>query len=256
MARRKKHKHIIGTVIVLGCSAILLGFLVFFDSDPEQKTIKSDDGVFSVSGDFPASIFPNAIRDAGASKRAWTAVVGDVYAVNPDGVQLPQFVDVRMTADGRSAERAYAIAYFDQTRGYWVPLVTRHDTVLDRFEARANHFSHWALVQQPSVTIVGVDLNAFFAEALRAVPTGANAYRVDLAYATVAGDYVLHTSAIKANRCKEQETVREEEIITTHESPAPILVGDLELAGSIRAVVTWSVGTGCADLVPELSTAP
>lgn len=256
MARRKKHKHIIGTAIVLGCSAILLGFLIFFDSDPEQRTIQSDDGVFAVSGDFPASIFPNILRDAGASKRAWTAVVGDVYIVNPDGVQLPQFVDVRMLADQRSSERAYAIAYFDQTRGYWTPLVTRHDIVLDTFEARTNHFSHWALVQQPTVVIVGVDLDTFFDEALRAVPPGANAYRIDLAYATVAGDYVLHTPAIKANHCQGAKTVREEEVITMHEASAPILIGDLELEGSIRAVVTWGVGTGCADLLPEISTAP
>ncbi|OGL71376.1 hypothetical protein A3C17_04405 [Candidatus Uhrbacteria bacterium RIFCSPHIGHO2_02_FULL_53_13] len=256
MARTKKHKHIIGTTIVLGCVVILLGFLVFFDSDPEQQTIQSDDGVFSLFGDFPSSLSVSIVRDAGASTQSWTAIVGDVYVVNPDGVQLPQFVDVRMRADGRSPERTYAIAYFDSERGYWTPLVTRHDTTLDQFSARTNHFSHWALVQQPAVTIVGVDMDAFLDEALRAAPPGATAYRVDVAYATVDGDYVLHTSAAATGRCAESATMVEQEMITSRETSAPILVGDVELQGIIRAIVTWNVGTGCADLVSKISTTP
>ena len=109
MAKKQKPKRIVSTVLVLGSVALLMGVLLFFDTNPEEEVIRSDDGVFEIDGNFPASIFVSVATDEGASAKSWTAVVGDVYVVNPDGVKLPELATLRLSAEDRSLDQDYAI---------------------------------------------------------------------------------------------------------------------------------------------------
>ncbi len=249
MVRAAKQKRVIGMVLVLGSTAMILGFLFFFDTRPERAIARSDDGLFEIEGDVPSSLFINIARDATASQKPWTAVVGSVYAVNPDGVELPAPVTVRLSAEDRAPTRTYAIGSFDAERGFWVPSDTRRDEKRDVFETRTRHFSQWALLQQPSVTLLGGEIDALVEDALRTVPPGANSYRVDTAYATVNGDFLLFEEGVRRGQCEGADTVREERVVTSLDGSATLVVDGVEIKGDVRAVVTWDVGTGCADLV-------
>ncbi len=249
MAKKQKPKRIVSTVLVLGSVALLLGVLLFFDTNPEEEVIRSDDGVFEINGNFPASIFVSVSRDEGKSDQAWTAVVGDVYVVNPDGVQLPELATLRISADERSPDKEYAIGFYDTVRNMWMPMPTQRDSVRDVFEAQTDHFSHWSLLQMPTMTILGADADALMDEALSSKPTGANAYRLDIAYATVAGDYVLFEPGASIGSCEDVRAVKEDTVITSAEKPSELIINDAKIDGYLRAIVTWTVGSGCADLV-------
>ncbi|MBI2476588.1 hypothetical protein HYV72_00280, partial [Candidatus Uhrbacteria bacterium] len=50
-------------------------------------------------------------------------------------------------------------------------------------------------------------------------------------------------------QCEGADTVREERVVTSLDGSATLVVDGVEIKGDVRAVVTWDVGTGCADLV-------
>ncbi len=249
MAKKQKNKRIVSTVLVLGSVALLLGVLLFFDTNPEEEVIRSEDGMFEIDGNFPASIFVSVSKDEGKSDQSWTAVVGDVYIVNPDGVQLPELATLRVSAENRSLDHDYAIGFYDTTRSMWMPAPTQRDSVREVFEAQTDHFSHWSLLQMPRMTILGADADALVDEVLTAKPLGANAYRLDLAYATVAGDYVLYKPGVSIGSCEDVRAVQEDTVITSAEKPSELIINDAKIDGYLRAIVTWTVGSGCSDLV-------
>jgi hypothetical protein len=249
MARKQKNKRVISTALVLGSVALLLGLLLFFDTHPEQEVIRSEDGVLEVDGNFPASVFVSISKDEGKSDQSWTAVVGDVYVINPDGVHLPEPATLRLSAKDRSLEHDYAIGFFDTSRNMWMPLPTQRDLIRDVFETETDHFSHWALLQMPSITILGADSDVLIDKALQSKPAGANAYSVDVAYSTVNGDFVLFKPSASVGLCDNTRAVQEDTVITSAEKSSELIINEAKIDGSLRAIVTWTVGTGCSDLV-------
>lgn len=251
MAKKKKHKQPIGAIIIVGSIVAVFGFMLFFNTDPERLRVASADMSFSVVGDVPSDIEITVSKDIAASERPWTAVVGDVYVISPDGVVLPTPVTIRASAIGRSIDRNYAIGYFDTVLNTWVPIETIRDDVRGVFEARTDHFSHWALLQLPEFTVLDSDKERLIETALSTVPAGANAYSVDLAYATVPGDFVMLETHVSSGECAGTSTVKEEEQITSVEKRATLLLDEIEFDGDIRAIVRWSVGSGCLGLISE-----
>ena len=249
MLAHQKRSQIVGPLVLVGA---LLAFglsVLFLDTRPEFISVSAPDEGLRVVGEVPHSVDVRVVKDLAASDQAWTAVDGSVYAVSPDGVLLPAHVTIQMPTLGRAGD--YAIGWFDPSRSLWLPQETQRDDVRGVFETRTDHFSHWALLRHADVAVPERVREGLIEEAIAERPEGTIGYRVDLAYATVDGDFVLLESLVAQGRC-ESPSVRadREEKYTVVDERLSIDVDTTETDVWLRTFVTWQTGTGCATIEP------
>ncbi|NQV12617.1 hypothetical protein HQ524_04605 [Candidatus Uhrbacteria bacterium] len=253
MIKNKTHNQVIGPLLI-GGFIFVVGFAVLFlNTRPEYRTVSTVDGGMTVAGDFPSDFDVLVQVDEGASRLNWTAAVEKIYTINPDGVVLPTPVALRVPTRKRELDKSYRIGFFDAGRSVWVPVETRRDDELGYFEAATSHFSNWTLLQMPSVVVGDVDRDAVLTSAFMSMPPGTQAYDVDLAYSTVDGDYVLLEESALTGRCEDPPTVHGQNVNTVTDRDATLLINDTDVEGSVRAIVRWEVGSGCANFL-ESST--
>lgn len=249
MLRHKRKTQWVGLLLVVSFLTIILGAMLFLDTRPEFERVQSEDGWFTVEGELPSTVDVNIIRDQEASTRDWTAVVSDVYVVEPDGVLLPIAVTMRMHADGFDPPLAHRVGFFDTERGAWELLDTRYDEVRNVFEAETNHFSHWALLEFHTIDLTDTDREQLLADVDALAPPDTNSYRVDLAYATEDGDYVLFEPAAVRQVCPQPVTVRERAVMTSVDRALSLRIDGVERSANVRAIVTWELGSGCPNRI-------
>lgn len=249
MMTHRRSSRVLGPILALVFVLVIAGAFLLFDSDPEHRIVTSDDGRVAIEGELPMALNVAVQKDQGASEKVWTAVVGDVYIVSPDGVQLPTDVAVQFDVQDLDVDGSLSIGFFEPQRSMWVPVGTQYDAVRHVLEARTNHFSHWALLRLNDVIVSDRDRDQILDRALQSVPLGAHSYSIDLGYATVDGDVVLLDEAMKQHACEDVSTVREETVRTVTDLPVDFLVDSVSVSGNLRAVTTWGVGSGCANLL-------
>lgn len=248
MLKHKRSKQWVGPFLVVGFLVVVLGAMLFLDTRPEFERITSEDGQFRVEGELPSEIDVRVLRDEAASRQAWTAVVSDVYVVEPDDVLLPIAVTMQVPA-ADYGEAAYAIGFFDNDRNAWTLLDTRYDDGRDIFEAETNHFSHWALLANPTIDLIDSERNALLSDVEASLPPDANGYRVDLAYATEDGDFVVFEESADRRVCAQPVTVRERNAMTTTDRALSLRLDGVERSANVRAIVHWELGSGCSTLI-------
>ena len=246
MLKKKNKKQVVGPVLVVAFLVVILGAILFLDTNPELTRIESADAGFVVEGDFPAGIDVTVTKDIEASSSRWTAVASDVYVVGPDDVLLPVDVFVRMPVEDRSEELVYSIGYFDTELGAWVPLDTLRDPEREIFEAQTNHFSHWALLATPRIEIPEIVRERLIEEALSQAPANAAGYHIAFAYSAIDSDYVLLADSGVSNRCP--VSAKSSQITTATDVSAMIVLDGIELESNVRAIAEWDLGEGCGDL--------
>ncbi|MEK7108152.1 MAG: hypothetical protein AAB898_00600 [Patescibacteria group bacterium] len=234
----------VAPVLTVALVAVIAGALLWLDAEPEYRRVQSADGVVTVEGLFPSGLLVTITEDKGASGSPWTAVMGSVYVIEPDDVLLPSPATVTFKTEQTNP----AVAFFDTDQGLWVPLETIVDRVLMTASVQTNHFSHWALMA-PSPLISEADRDALIHAALDAAPSNAHAYSVDLAYATVEGDFVLVEEGARADRCAENAVGRTQRVTTTTDRPATVYIKNEARSATLRAVIHWETGSPCPDLL-------
>ena len=256
MLKHERKKQWVGPLLLVSFFAAILASVLFLDSHPEFERIVAADGGLTVEGELPGDLDVRVLRDEDASNQDWTAVVSDVYVVEPDDVLLPTAVAMQMPI-GDADDVAHSIGFFDTDRNVWVPLDTRKDTERGIFEADTTHFSHWALLASPTVDVFDLDRATLFSDIAHSMPPGTNGYRVDLAYATVDGDFVLLEESADRRICSEPVTVRDRTMQTSTDRAVSLRMDGVERSGNLRAIVSWEIGSGCSTLIDpqdELTT--
>ena len=232
---------------MVGFLVVVLGATLWLDGNPEFERVTSADGALTVEGSVPGSVAIRVIQDKDASSQAWTAVRGDVYVIEPDGVWLPAPVSIVM--ETLEDQGPLTIGYFDTELGAWVPVDTRLDAELGILVAQTYHFSHWARLLARDVQMRTADAQELFADVEASAPPGVNGYQVDLAYATQDGDYVLFDEEADRRRCIQPVTVRERSVQTALDRTVPILIDGELRSANVRAIVHWEIGSGCSQLI-------
>lgn len=235
-------------LVVVFFSAVLLAVL-FLDAHPEFDRAQADDGLFLVEGNVPSTVDIHVTKDLAASTQSWTAVASGVYVVEPDGILLPAPVTVQLLSAGYEETSAYAIGFFDTQQNVWVPVDTTRDEERGVFEARTNHFSHWALLKKPTVNMYDTDREALLADVYAMMPVGTTGYTVDIAYATVDADFVLLEEEVDRRVCSKPVAVRDKRVQTVSDKSVSLRVDGVERSGTVRAVIHWDIGSGCSTLI-------
>ena len=252
------HKHRaqwMAPALIVVLIAVMVGALLFLNEEPEHRRFVSTDGVVTVEGLFPSGVTLNIAEDKGASLTPWTAVVGSVYVIEPDDVVLPSSVAItfcsfcatRPAGIDDLFEHAY-IGSYDADRGLWIPLESERDKATMVISTQTTHFSHLALLYK-NVIASSADKEALINDALEAAPTNANAYSIDLAYATVEGDFVLLEEGVAADRCEETVVGRTERVTTVLDRPSTITTVSGGRSATLRALIHWETGLQCPDLL-------
>lgn len=240
----------IAPAVIVALVAIIAGALLWLDAEPEYRRVASADGVVTVEGLFPSSLSVAITEDKGASSSPWTAAIGSLYVIEPDDVLLPSPATITFRLDRASIESNLdlAVGFFDTDQGLWVPLETAIDRALMTASAQTNHFSHWALIA-PLPLVPEVDRDFLIDAALDAAPANAHAYSIDLAYATVEGDFVLIEEGAKADRCAETSVGRTRRVTTTTDRAVTLFVNGEARDSTLRALIHWETGSPCPDLL-------
>lgn len=240
----------VAPAVTVALVAIIAGALLWLDAEPESRHIQSADGTVTVEGLFPSGLSVAIAEDKGASSSPWTAAIGSIYVIEPDDVLLPSPATITFDLDRALIEGGLdvAVGFFDTDQGLWIPLETVVDGALMTASAQTNHFSHWALIA-PSPLIPEVDRDLLIDAALDAAPTNAHAYSIDLAYATVEGDFVLIEEDVEADRCAENVVGRTQRVTTTIDRTATVYVNNEPRAITLRALIHWETGSPCPDLL-------
>lgn len=241
----------VAPAVTVALVAAVAGALLWVDAQPEYHRVESTDGVVTVEGLFPSDLSVAITEDKSASSSLWTAAVSKIYVIEPDDVLLPSPATITFHLNLFPIDTVdvpyMSIGYYNTDRGMWMPLPSDRDPD-GAINAKTNHFSHWALIA-PSPLIPEADRDALINDALSAAPANAHAYSVDMAYATVEGDFVLIEEDVQADRCAETSVGRTQRVTTTTDRPAAIYVNDEARAATLRAVIHWETGSPCPDLL-------
>mgnify|MGYP001589199213 CR=1 FL=1 len=244
------HQHrsfTLGSIIVVLCLGAVALSLLFLKTHPEHIIVKSSDGVVEVEGDVPSSVSISILRDDGASAKKWTAVDGGIYIVEPNDIVLPVPVVVRIKIGERTDDNDYAIGYFDVERSVWLPQETTKNEEAGFFETETTHFSPWALLRIPeSVEIADNDLFALFDAARIGLPKNMRTYRIDMAYSTIDGDFILLRENASSQKCPaEDRQVREEGERISIDRVVSADIDGVDTYITLRAMVSWTFGDSC-----------
>lgn len=221
-------------LVVAGTCGVLIA------RTPEERVVKSDDGLVWLSGVFAStkdlSIGIATTIDASNS----TAVISSVYQLYPPNLVLSTPAVLTMTYPTTLSDNEVhqlTISEFDSAFGMWRPMDTSIDTSAMTVSTLVDRALRFALLLPDAVARPNMD--AEIERLVSASPQGAVGYAMEVGYADVSGDFVIVPGLGKTGGCARQYQMGQSTQMTS-------LTQTFSDHLQYQVVAVWQIGDGCS----------
>lgn len=186
----------------------------------------------------------------GTSPIEHTAVIGNVYFVDPSGsiLSAPATITMRYTESMLVGvdPAQLVIGYYDLEAQAWRTLSSRLNRTTQELSAETGHLSSWALLVDHQVELP-LALNDLIHDLTVEPMEGATGYVVEVAYTLAGQDYVLVPGNVVTGGCGGVYELGQTQEWTEAEESYQAQVDGVDQAVDFKVIVKWELGNGCEE---------